>query len=357
MSFTELHIEDFRNIEKAQLSLTDGVNLVVGPNGSGKSSVLEALYVLGRARSFRASQLGQLIRQGEAAFLARGRLTGVDGSNHHIGVRKQRGHKGLETRLDGVDLSSREPVSRLAPVILINSDSYRLVEGGPKYRRQFVDWGMFHVEHSGREAWRAFRRALKQRNSALRGPSSQLSLWSDELADRGVELDCERRKFIDRINPLIEQQLQQLLGSNASLDYRVGWRDREGLRQALEQSVPSDRQAGFTKTGPHRANVVATVNGLNSRERLSRGQEKLMVFGLMIALIRLLKEERSVDSILLVDDMAAELDDDNQAKVLEALTRLNTQLFVTGTDIPAGVKRLPLEPKVFHVKHGTVSEG
>ena len=356
MSFTDLHIRDFRNIESAEIQPIQGVNFFVGANGSGKTSVLEALYFLGRGRSFRSSQLTQLVREQTDSFIVRASVVGREGNTHQIGVAKQRGVQGVRLRMDGVDLASREPIGDLVPLVLINSDSYRLVEGGPKYRRQFVDWGMFHVEHSGREAWRQYRRVLKQRNAALRGSPSQLSLWSDQLAEHAVVLDDERRRFIQRIAPRVADYAELLLGRPAELGYRVPWDGLDTLRRLMEESVEADRRAGFSKVGSHRANVVALVDGKNSRERLSRGQEKLMVYALMLALVGVLREEKGVGSSLLVDDMAAELDVENQEKVLGTLAEFGTQLFVTGTQLAEGVKQLSEEPKVFHVKHGTVSD-
>lgn len=354
MKLEELVISNFRNFVDGSMALGRGTNIVVGANGSGKTTILEAIYLLARGRSFRTTRLGQAIRHDAQEFLLRGRFISADDVEHRIGLRKCRGQGGIEGRLDGGELPNREALHSLLPLLLINSDSYRLIEGAPKYRRQFLDWGVFHVKHSGREVWREYYRVLRQRNAALRGPRGQLGLWSEELAAHGERLDTLRREFTEEINPVIERHAERLLGVEARLEYRVAWSTAEELALLLKGSEARDRQMGFTRTGPHGANVMVTVGGLNSRETLSRGQEKLMVFVLMLSLLELLKEAQGTSSILLVDDLAAELDGGNQERVLDVLDRLDTQLFITGTVVPEAARSLRSDPRVFHVKHGAV---
>lgn len=356
MKLTELNIENFRNIASGHLMTGSGTNFIVGDNGSGKSSVLEALYVLGRGRSFRTPQLAQTIRHDSASFTLRGRFLSDTQYTHHLGLKKVRGTRGAEGRLDGGDPPTREQLHRLFPLLLINSDSYRLIEGGPKYRRQFLDWGVFHVKQSGREAWRDYHRVLKQRNAALRGPRRELDLWSEELATRGECLDGARTELLALLNPLVNQYSELLLGEPGRIEYRVAWEGRDGLLARFMDGVERDRRQGFTKTGPHGANVVVSAGGSNTRERLSRGQEKLMVFSMMLALLELLKQHNGLTSMLMVDDLAAELDGSNQVKVFGALQRIETQLFISGTVLPQGSTVAAGASKVFHVKHGTLSE-
>lgn len=166
MSLTRLLIRDFRNIETADLALSPGFNFLVGANGSGKTSVLEAIYTLGHGRAFRSLQIGRVIRHEQEAFVLHGRLQGEERETA-IGLTKDK-QGDSKVRIDGTDGHKVAELAHLMPMQLITPEGFTLLNGGPKYRRAFLDWGCFHNEPGFFIARSNLKRLLKQRNAALR---------------------------------------------------------------------------------------------------------------------------------------------------------------------------------------------
>lgn len=249
----------------------------------------------------------------------------------------------------------------MLPIQLINATSYQLLDAGPKQRRQFMDWGVFHVKHSFYGAWKKLQRCIKQRNAALRQkcPRSQLSLWDQELVQSAESLDLARREYFQLFLPLFSQVLEEvsdLRGISAS--YFRGWRDDVDLAQAIQDDFQRDSNRGITHSGPHRADLKITVNNLDAAQVLSRGQLKLVVCALRLAQSRLMQEHTGKRCVLLVDDLPAEVDQEHQWRLCEQFDRLDSQLFITCI-LPDSLAGFPWrsgkELTMFHVKHGQVS--
>lgn len=167
MSLTRLLIKDFRNIENADLALSPALT-AVGANGSGKTSVLEAIYTLGHGRAFRSCS-GRVIRHEQEAFVLHGRLQSEERETS-IGLTKDK-QGDSKVRIDGTDGHKIAELAHLMPMQLITPEGFTLLNGGPKYRRAFLDWGCFHNEAGFFTARSNLKRLLKQRNAALRRES------------------------------------------------------------------------------------------------------------------------------------------------------------------------------------------
>ena len=164
---------NFRCLENVELSLSPDFNLIYGPNASGKTSILEALAYLGRGKSFRGAPITSLVRHGEQAFVLFGE-TSAGGRHQRVGVRNSR--EGLEIRVDGQGDGGVAALAEALPLQVIDPEVHDLVAGGPEQRRRFIDWIAFHVEPDHLLAWRRFRRALKQRNAALKSRATAAAI-------------------------------------------------------------------------------------------------------------------------------------------------------------------------------------
>src|SRR5690348_7437903 len=188
MSVSRLQLRDFRCFESVELDLSARANLIHGDNASGKTSLLEALFFLSRGRSFRTRSAEKLVRHGAEGFLLSAQTVDPAGT---VPVGIARTTAGLEARVGGAPAQSLAQLSERMPVQLLDSSAHQLIEGGPRHRRQFLDWGVFHVEPSFLAAWRRYQRALKQRNTLLRQRAAEplVKTWEPELVGAGQLLD------------------------------------------------------------------------------------------------------------------------------------------------------------------------
>ncbi len=337
-------------MHEVELDLDPARNFFHGANGAGKTSLLEAVFLLGRGRSFRTRQARSLVQHGESELSVYGDVD--DG----VRVRRLGAAFGgrLERRVDGAPASGAD-VAKIIAVQAIGPDSHRLIEGGPSERRRFLDWGVFHVEHSYLEAWQRYRRVLGQRNAALQRPSgaaAELRVWTQALAEAGVEIDRFRQSYVERLAANAAEHAEALLGQPLSFQYRRGWRADLGLEAALDASTARDRSLGHTEPGPHRADLVLQINGHRVQDDASRGQQKLVAAALVLAQESVVAALATSRSVLLVDDPAAELDRAAFERLLARLGTIRSQLFFTGLTPLVANNDAPTA--VFHVEQGRV---
>jgi len=351
---TNLTVENFRIISHAILNPSPGFNLVLGPNASGKSSLVEAIYFLGRARSFRDTRWQQVCREGSDYLRVTGRVGSESAPPVQLGV--ERSEQQTLLRIKGRNADSAKELLQELPILLVQPESHRLVEQGPAHRRQFLDWGVFHVEHPFYPTWQRYRKAWRQRNAALKKRSavSQLEPWEQEMDLLATELHRQRKRYIEQLSPLVLDLGRRLLGvDNLSVRYHRGWHNEETLGVVLKRSRESDTNFGYTRYGPHRADLSLYIEDQKAVPRVSRGQQKLLVFSLVLAQAKLLKElEGRKAPVFLVDDLTAELDEERVTKIVEHLEASQLQVFITGTSAELFPTRILDDSAVFHVKHG-----
>ncbi|UTA47932.1 DNA replication/repair protein RecF [Simiduia sp. 21SJ11W-1] len=361
MPLDTLKVSHFRNISACSLALHPHVNLFYGVNGAGKTSVLEAISLLGRGRSFRSHKLKPLIQEGEQAVTVFGEQTEAQLGRSRIGVeRTQRGTD--QFKVNGKPVTSAAELAQLLPLQTIYSETFALLSGGPGERRQFLDWLVFHVEHGFISAWRQAKQALKQRNSLLRSgriTAELLAPWDKELSRTGELLDAYR----SRVFTQFKGELRALLADNPvydalDMDYQRGWSDLP-LVDAMAEQLSRDQHLGHTSVGPHRADLKIRVGKLAAQDVLSRGQQKLLVCALRISAARVYQHASGRKCAFLIDDLPSELDPAARKLLASWLLALEGQVFITGVqraDLENTWEELSVPRKVFHVEHGQVTE-
>ncbi len=361
MPLDRLTFQGLRNLQTLDIRPGGGVNLIIGDNGSGKTSLLEGIHILGLGRSFRTQQLKHAIKHDEDAFILHGRLEGDPPLP--VGIRRQRSASESIIRLAGAPVTRIAQLAETLPLQLINPDTFRLLEGSPAFRREFLDWGVFHVKHEFFDIWRRVRRALKHRNALLRHAKMDrqiLAVWDRELAHYGVQLDVLRHDYVSNFSPIFEETLNELLPlgkAELKLRYFRGWDHKRSYSEVLSDSHESDRQMGFTQQGPQRADLHIRVDRRPAKEVLSRGQQKLVVSALKLAQGRLLETITGRRCIYLIDDLPAELDKHHRRVFCKWLERMQCQVFTTSVERESllGLWQTTTAMTMFHVKHGQLT--
>lgn len=351
MSLSVFRCADFRCLASAELGFDAGHNLIYGANGAGKTSILEAVAYLGRARSFRSAGNRELVRHGQEDFVIFGR-TVTENREVTLGVRN--GRSGLDIHVNGEKSQSAASLAEALPLQIVDPDIHNLVAGGPEGRRRYIDWIAFHVEQGYLEGWRRFRRALKQRNAALRENAAPAALtgWNEELGKLGVAVDATRRRMIELVRPVFEEFGKTLLRSPVSFEYLQGWSANKTLHKALADTIDRDLQLAGTQVGPHRADLKVNVEDRRARKLVSRGQQKLLACAMILAATEVVQAHLEKPLLLLLDDPAAELDRDAVFRLMPCVERLGSQVIATGLD-----PSQPLftnTPAMFHVEQGVI---
>ncbi|MDH5455511.1 MAG: DNA replication/repair protein RecF [Gammaproteobacteria bacterium] len=345
-------VSNFRCLEQADLVLSPSFNLIYGANASGKTSFLEALAYLGRGKSFRGASTDNLVRHGQSEFVLFGE-TVTEVRSQRIGVRNSRA--GLEIRVDGSGEGGVAALAEALPLQVIDPEVHNLVAGGPELRRRFLDWVAFHVEHDHLETWRRFRRALRQRNAALKGRSAPAAIrsWNAEFVELGEALDASRRRALDAAIDSLAGFGRGLLGTELGFEYQQGWSKDRSLAASLEEGLERDVQQGATQHGPHRADLRIRYDERQARRLVSRGQQKLLASAMILAATETAQTALERPLLLLLDDPAAELDGESLVRLLAAVGGLGCQ--VVATSLEKDALSPPLGAAVFHVEQGVLS--
>lgn len=360
MILTSVHIRDLRNIQTASIDLHRRHNLFVGANGAGKTSVLEAVHLLGYGRSFRTRISRDLIRESCAELVVSCGFQRQDLSLGQAGVRKdQLGQS--ELRMDGQPLSSAAELAAEFPLIAIESTTSELLLGGPADRRQALDWGVFHVEHSFAHAWKLYRRNLAQRNALLKSGAADADLepWTVQLVEQAETIHQMRRTYFEALNSLF---LEELIGlapelNGLTMHYDPGWNLDKGLSQVLKERLDRDHFDRRTGRGAHAANLRFLAGASEARDRYSRGQIKQVAIAFKCAQAKLYNAGLGRSCVLLLDDLAAELDPVKHLAIIEMFDAIGCQTLQTYTDM-RDLDALHLDPhsfQMFHVKQGAVA--
>ncbi len=332
MSLIAFNIANFRNFSKTELIFNDQCNLFYGKNGSGKTSLLEAIYYLILGRSFRSHLLRRIVKYDHDSFSIFGK---IQQENNQIGVGIVKSiDSGKQIKISGKNVSSIIEITRLLPLQLLTHNSYFLLSEGPKARRQFIDWGLFHVKHSFLDLWRQVERILEQRNIALRSKMAIdcIQVWDKELSLLGYELHLHRQQYVQNLIPVAQDVLQKLACDfSINISYYAGWNTELELSAALANNIKTDLSLGYTSAGPQRADLQISVGKIPAKDALSRGQQKLLLYGLQIAQGIVLEQLTGKKCLYLIDDLLAELDHHKCKLLANLLLSLpKRQMFVTG---------------------------
>ncbi len=329
MSLTHLSLHQFRCFNEAHFDFSPQINVITGANGSGKTTILEALFFLAYGKSFRTKELNRLIHQGARSFTLHAK-----GPDLSLGM--ERSGQSSINRLNGETIKTLSPFALALPFILLQPDSFQLLSGSARYRRQLMDWGVFYHYPTAHSHFAMIRKALKQRNQALkqRATRQHVRLWESTCHDSCIEITQLRHQYLERLARLLAQLLGPQFMDQHQLEvhYVQGWDEQQTLSEAWEQSFLQDLRFGYTQMGPHQADLKITSHQKPAKDRLSRGEQKTVIAMLKLAQGLMLQEQTQHQPSYLLDDLASELDLNHRLKIAEHLNQHQAQIFISSIE-------------------------
>ena len=355
MHITRLNIERVRNLKTVALQELQPFNVFYGPNGSGKTSILEAIHLLATGRSFR-THIPKNYIQNETANA----IVFAQSATEKIGMQKLLSGEQL-IKVNGDHIATQGQLAKLLPLQHIDPQSTDIIDHGAKPRRQLIDWLMFHVEPEFYHAWQYYSRALKQRNSLLKSRRNislnELEPWNKMLGEYGEMLHSQRSGIVEQWKVYLEQDLKHLLPDvELQLEYSPGFHTELGLLNDLTVHHQKDVDRRYTEYGPHRADLRLKTTLGDADVVLSRGQKKLLIMALKLSQIAML-HACNKETVVLLDDLTAELDLTAQRRLIERLSQLGSQVFITTLEHESVKKHLhdlSIFYQLFNVENGQV---
>lgn len=368
MRLVRVDLEQFRNLVTQTVNLHPHYNLLVGKNGQGKTNFLEAIGFLGTLKSFRAASRAEIIREGSdvcrVSSVIRGR--GMARSASFSLTRR-----GRVQFLDDKKIDSPEEYLTAVRVVSFIPEDVSLVSGPPSRRRKIIDRSVFEVWPEYVRDYRQYLRVLRQRNALLRRKDfmeEELKSWNQSLAECGATLVRKRIMLLAKINPIMEEVNNTLdLERGTHLRYKPSFmkaidspgmldQNSSGLTDAilgkLEEVQDREKEVGHTTVGPHRDNVVFTACGKRDMGRYSsQGQKRGAVLSFKLALARVIREARDAWPLVLLDDVASELDSVKRKALGSLIRSMDAQFIISTTaEEPQFLDRQ--EGYVFRVENG-----
>ena len=347
-----LHVRNVRNLGDVRIEPDPRVNVISGANGSGKTALLEAIHLLGRCRSFRSAAVSSLIRRQQSELQVCAGLQMPGSPAVVTGIERSRG--ALTIRYDNREIHKVSEQAARVPIITFTPSGAELITGGPKCRRRWLDWAMFHVEPDYMDVWRAYHRALRHRNSLLKKRACiQLASWEKAMSTAAARLNRFRLAFLNELCEALIGETQRLSAPGISLKYQHGWPAETDLQAYLAECRHGDLERGVTRYGLHRSDLQFNSEDRPMAHFYSAGQIKLALAALLLAQAGIFKRRTGRNPILLIDDLPAELDEAGCVSVVERLSGYEGQVFITTTArslVEAGIQQ-----KMFHVEHGQVT--
>ena len=322
----QIAVSDFRNIEKAEVAFSDGVNILIGENAQGKTNLLEAIFYASVGRSFRATHTNEMIRFGQdAADISLDYRDAKREQNLH--VRLFRDRRRLVEK-NGLKMDRMSDIVGSFRAVLFCPEHLSLIKDGPAERRNYMDVAISRMYPMYMHALQKYHTVLKQRNALLkqaaldrRSFDATVELWSDQLAVEAAVIAEARVKFIRRANGYVascfadmtgDREIPMMVYDGSSGQDEEEYLDREATakkyRELLMASHDREIAAGATLWGIHKDDLDIRLNGKSARIYASQGQQRSLALAMKLAEGEICREEFGDDPVFLFDDVLSELD-------------------------------------------------
>ncbi|MFQ5958616.1 MAG: DNA replication/repair protein RecF [Alphaproteobacteria bacterium] len=348
VAVSRLALTDFRCFANTVLVCDSRPAVLTGPNGAGKTNILEALSLLAPGSGLRGARLAELVRRDaapDARWAVAARLDTPRGPvDVGTGGAQGAGELRRVVKIDGRPARGQAALAEVVGALWLTPAMDRLFIDAAAARRRFLDRLVFGFDPAHARRLAAYERALRERTRLLReGPADEAWLTALEgaMAADGVAVAAARRVTVRRLSRALVHGVGPFPGAEVALDGSVeAWLEdmpavdvESRFAEALNRSRPHDAVAGGAAQGPHRSDLVVRHKGRGvPAAQCSTGEQKTLLIALVLAAAELQAAERGAAPLLLLDEVAAHLDERHRRALFEAICGLGAQAWMSGTD-------------------------
>ena len=361
MIINKLNLTNFRSYKKESINLSKKINVFTGDNGAGKTNILEAIYTLAVARSYKAKD-EDMINRGSDFFKISANIENKQKEDNLVLVGSKQGKKVFQ---NDVEIKKLSDFVGLVNVVLFSPEDLLLLKNGPQERRKLIDLSLLQISKKYVENSAAFKKQLKLRNDYLKYLEPKLEnkeVIEDEMLNVLTNnfIECNRRifearkAFIERLEKETKETYKMISGTNDEIrfEYLINFNNSLDF---YKEKYKTDILYGATQNGCHRDDMKFYRNNIDLETEASQGELRMLSLSIKLALSKIINNLKTESPIVLLDDVLSELDSFHQNKLLFCLDR-NMQIIITTTDINKLDAISLKEAKLFKVKDKRVTE-
>lgn len=359
MIIKSIELKNFRNYENLNISFDEGTNIIYGNNAQGKTNILEAAYMSGTTKSHKGSKDKDMIRFGEQEAHLR-TVVIKQGKEYQIDMHlKQSRSKGIA--VNRVPMKKASELFGILNIVFFSPEDLNIIKNGPAERRRFLDAELCQLDKVYLADLTNYNKILNQRNKLLKDMlyrpdlSDTLPVWDMQLVETGKKIIKRRKQFVEELNEIVHGIHYKISGEKEELVLKYEPSiDDIFLEDELNRAKVRDLKLCQTSVGPHRDDMLFSIQGVDIRKFGSQGQQRTSALSLKLSEIELVKRSIHDTPVLLLDDVLSELDSNRQNYLLNNI--YDTQTMITCTGLDEFVKNRFQINRVFEVINGQVFE-
>ncbi len=354
MKIEKLNFQNFRNIKEISLSNFEKMNIICGQNAQGKTNLLEGIWLFTGAKSFRNVHDADFIRFGcEQARLEINFFADGIKQDAAITVKEKR-----TAFLNGNRLKTASEMAGTFHAVVFSPADLSIIQDGPAFRRRFLDLAIGQLTPSYIPLLRDYLRAVTQRNHIIKeirydaSLSIMLEIFEKEIAEKGTRLIAFRKKYIAALQEFLPAIYCDLSSGKESFELHYQCSCEQNFTEVLEKARKNDMLTGSTSVGPHRDDLIFTVNGVSAKIYGSQGQKRSAALALRLGEAELIKKVTGEVPVFLLDDVMSELDPERRHYILNHMKEIQCFLTCCNPDETTKLKK----GKIIRIQNGSVME-